>query len=83
MGCGDEDVSTSLPLLHREGGGDFGQEIGVGGEDTGLAVADETGEFRSAAVFEWIAGTEFANQLAYGCAASPGEEISGSSGSVF
>ena len=79
----DDHVAAGLPFLYRKCGGNFGEQVGAGGEDTGLALADEAGEFRGAAMVEGIVGAEFADEFAHGRAAWPGEEITGGGSGVF
>lgn len=80
---GDDHVATGLPLFHRERRCGFGEQVGAGGEDTGLALADETGEFRGAAMVKGIVGAKLTDEFANGGAAWPGEEITGGGSGVF
>jgi len=80
---GDDHVPAGLPFFHRERRCDFGEQVSVGGEDTGLALADEAGQFRGAAMVEGIVGAKLAEQVANGGAARPGEEITGGGSGVL
>jgi hypothetical protein len=78
---GDDDVAAGLALFHGKGCGNFGEQIGAGGENAGLALANEAGEFSGAAMVEGVGGAELADEFTNGGAAWAGEEVrSGGSG---
>jgi hypothetical protein len=79
---GNENVAAGLPLFHRKSNGDVGEQVGIWGENAGLALADEASHFGGAAMVEGIVGAEFAEQFADGRAARFCEEVSGGGSSV-
>ncbi len=79
---GHQYISAGLPFFFRKLGGYFSEQVGVSGQQAGLAAADEAGDLGGAAMLIRVSGTEGADQVSRGPNAMAREELTRGIGGI-